>query len=198
MSKKIYWIQQSVDEEGRRPDGVTYKDPWFKTAEGFKEYQANAAVSAGVADYPAERWFVPDLYASQKGTTAIEDWDFYSCSGSFPAFSPRAIQILSPYFDDRFVPLLAHLEGHSYYCLRCLKRTDCLNRAASEIEYFGDPPRVLMIKKYAFRQERLGDPIIFAIPELDFELFCTDSIPAVVEKAGLRGLDFQVVDEAAG
>jgi hypothetical protein len=200
MSKKVYWVRQSVDDEDERPDGVTYYDPsgWFKTGEGYKEFQANACVSAGDAGYPAERWFVPDLYASRKGKTAIEDWDYYMCSGTFGAFSQRAMDVLTPYFGDLFLSLPARLEGHPYYCLHCRTRIDCLNRAASEITYFEhDPRQVMMISKYVFRKEQLADRMIFAIPEMVFHLFCSDWIPEVAGKAGLRGFDFQLVDEGA-
>jgi hypothetical protein len=196
MSSRIYWVRQSIDDDGGRPDVVTYYDPEgkFKTEEGFKAFATNCRVSAGYPGHPPQSWFVPDLYASRKGATPIESWDYYMCA-TFGAFSKRAIDVLALYFGDRFVPLPANLENHSYYCLHCRSRIDCLDCVASKIEYFDhDPRQVMTISKHVFRKEMLVDPMIFAIPEAMFHLYCTDSIPEITANASLRGFEFQLVD----
>ncbi len=197
MSTKVFEIWQSVDDEGERPDVVTYYDPVgkFQTEEGYKEFAVNCRVSAGLAGYPASGWFIPDLYASQRGRTAIEHWDYYSCA-TFGAFSKRAIDELSPCFGDRFLPLPARLEGLSYYCLHCRSRVDCLDRDASEIVRFDDDPSMIMeITKHRFHKEMLTDPMVFAIAGLLFCLFCTESVPQIATDARLRGFEFRLVDE---
>lgn len=196
MTKRVYSIRQSVDDEGQRPDLVTYYDPKgeFKTKKGFKRFQENCSVSAGKVGFSPERWFVPDLFASKPGKTQINEWDYYTCA-TFGAFSQRAISVLMPYFGDRFIPLPASLEGQSYYCLHCRSRIDCLDKASSEITYYDEyPEEVMVIERHAFRKTMLADSIIFAIPEAVFHLYCTDTIPDIVTNSGLRGFSFQLVD----
>lgn len=200
MTKKIYLLRQTFDDEDIRPDLVTYYDPdgKFSTEEGFKSYQANRCVEAGDAGYPVESWFVPELYAPQPGTTAIEDWDYYMTAFGFGVFSGRAIDVLTPFFGERFLPLPALLEGRSYFCLHCRSRIDCINKSASEIEYYDfDPQMVMKITKWVFHKQSLVDPMIFGTPELAFDLYCTDSIPNIVDKAGLRGFEFKLIDAGA-
>lgn len=199
MIKRVYSIRQSVDDKDERPDIVTYYDPKgvYKTKTGFQKFQHNCCVSAGKVGYPLQDWFVPDLYASKPGKTKIEDWDFYKCS-TFGAFSQRAVEALMPYLGDHFDLLPARLEGHRYVCLHCRSRIDCLDTSASEIEYYDDlvPQEVMAIEKYAFHKEAIPHPVIFAIPEMVFDLYCTDPIPKIASKAGLKGFDFRLVDKS--
>jgi len=198
--KNVYWIRQSIDDEGERPDVVTYNDPegWFRTSEGFKEYQTNACVSAGKAGYRPGSWRTPDLCATEKGRTSIDEWDYYSCA-TFGAFSDKAMSVLEPFLGNRFLRLPARLEGHDYWCLRCEHRTDCLDKTASEITFFDfDPKKIMKVVKYRFRKKLLATDMIFAIPELEFHLFCTDAVPDKVVSAMLRGIEFELVDDNGG
>lgn len=198
MSRKIYNLRQSVDDEDIRPTNVTYFDPegYFSSDEGWEVFQKQTRVAAGEPGHPAEWWFVPNLYAPSPGSTPITDWDYYSCN-TFGAFSPRAIEVLRPYLTDRFDTLPAKLAGHDYLNLRCLKREDCLDRRSSRMLRADDTERtVLSIDKYVFRKKKVPqEPCIFAIPEMWLSLYCTESIPAIIEKAGLRGFRFKLVAE---
>ena len=196
MTKKVYWIQQSVDDEGERPDVVTYGDAKYKTGEGYNAFVKNCRVAAGDAGFPPEKWFIPELRATQPGKTPIEAWDYYACA-TFGVFSPKALQVLTPYVGDRFQPLEARLEGHLYYCLHCRSRTDCLDAGASQIDYLaGDQDKIMWIDRHVFNKDVLTDPMIFAIPKAPFRLYCTDSLPEICKKVGLRGFDFELVDSA--
>jgi hypothetical protein len=199
MTNQVYMIKQSYDEDGERPDRVTYCDPngEFLTHSGYARFQCNCLVSAGKAGHSIEQWFMPELYASEPGRTKIDEWDFYNCS-TFGAFSPRAMEVLKPFFGERFIQLPARLEGLFYFCLRCESRINCLDKEASEIIYYEiDPTEVMLITKYVFHRELLTDPSIFAIPESLFSLYCTDAIPEIVRNAGLKGFEFQPLDRLA-
>lgn len=189
--REIYWIRESL-EKGR-PKCVAYNDPtgWFETEEGYAKHQENSFVSAG--EYAPEQWFVPDLVATEKGTSPITDWDYFECPGTFGAFSQRAIEVLEPYLRDRFLPLSANIAGIPYYSLHCRSRVDCLNRDTSQLKFYADSEEVRTIVKYAFREKMLSDAMVFAIPEVFLELHCTATIPRIATKAGLRGFDFQRV-----
>lgn len=192
MSTEVIWLRQSMEDE--RPNCVTYYDPdgWYQTEEGYEVFQRNAFVCQGKTGYSSDQWMVPDLYAPDRGSTRIDVWDYYMCEGTFGVFSPRAVETLAPCFGDRFELLAARLEGHPYYCLRCVKRVDCLDREGSKI-LFDDDHEVIEVEEYAFEKDRLADPLVFAIPELFLRLFCTESVPLIVGKAGLRGIDFVTV-----
>jgi hypothetical protein len=194
--KKIFQIRQSTDERRIRPDGVTEYDPdnYYATDEGWEEINRNALVALGDPDYPPEAWWVPNLYASRKGKTAIDDWDYYTAI-NFDAFSPRAIAVLEPFFADRFGILPTKIEGHDYSCLYCRSRIDCLDHSASDIVYFDDGD-ILEVNKYVFGAHVPKDPAIFAMPKLTFSLYCTASVPKLVKDAGLKGFDFRHVADA--
>jgi hypothetical protein len=195
MTDKVYCVWQSDEDD--RPNYVTYFDPsgHFKTAEGFAEFQRNSFVSEGRAGYKAEQWVTPDLFASKPGNSPVEEWDFYKSSGSFGDFSPRAIGLLMPFFGVRFVPLPSRLEGHSYFCLRCESRIDCLDEKESSISYFDGTQDVVTIEKYVFRKASLSDQMFFAIPQLYLQLFCTSGIPEFVHEAKLKGFSFELIDQ---
>ncbi|PQO42927.1 imm11 family protein [Blastopirellula marina] len=195
MTQKVFWIRESLEDD--RPSGVTYHDPngEFKSTEGFKRFQANSQVSAGTVGFPKDRWFSPVLSVSEPGTSPIGEWDYFMCSGTFGAFSERAVQVLMPFWKKSFELLPATLEGLAYSCLRCSERTDCLDETQSEITYFDGTTDVMEINSYVFKKELLANPMIFSIPQLTFELFATESIPRLAFEAGLRGFDFEQVDK---
>lgn len=146
----------------------------------------NDKISEGKAGFSERDWLIPKLRVGRAGTTPIEQWDFYTGYG-FGLFSPRAIEVLKPYFGDRFQQLSAQLEGYDYLCLRCCMRNDCLDQDESRIE----DGKVMSFDVLAFRDTLPVDPAIFSIPEDRFGLYCTVSVPKLVKKAGLRGFAFK-------
>ena len=191
MGRTIYNLYQSYCDA--RHQRAEYYDPdgWYATDEGWEKYQGNVFVAAGDPGHGPEQWFVPDLYLPRKQKPAIKSFDYYECS-TFGVFSPRAISALQSCFGGRFDTLPGTLEGHQYFFPRCLVRVDCLDRESSKIFYADDSARtILNVKKHVFRDSKIpADPVIFAIPEMAFALYCTESIPAIVEKAGLKGFKF--------
>ena len=74
---------------------------------------------------------------------------------------------------------------------------DCLNRGASDLEFFADSNRVKRITKYVFRQEMINDIDIFTIPEQNDgmffwvqTIFITDLVRERLETAQLIGFRF--------
>ena len=185
MSKNVFLIGESL--EGKRPNFPVDRP------DGAWDVAINARVSEGRPGCPASGWVVPDLIMTHKGSTPIEDWDYYG--HCFGVFSPRAMEVLAPYFGEGFEPLKVRLEGHLYFTLRCRLRIDCLHKSASKILYFDRARKeVMQIDQYAFHKEMLADPIIFAIPQLVFHLFCTESIARIIANAKLRGFKLKLVD----
>lgn len=125
------------------------------------------------------------------------DWDCYRSGAATPMFSERALNVLSPALT--FFSILKMTINGSEYGLLCRSQTlDCLDRKQSQITMFPhDPKRIMEIEKYVFRKTLLSDPLLFMIPESDGELFATDSVKTLVENAGLRGMNFTVLDGEA-
>lgn len=187
MCNSVSWIRQSLEDQ--RPGFLNYSQPADQ-----KKFRANCFVSEGKPKYSPKRWVIPDLFPSQKGSTPITAWDFYMCEGCFGVFSPKAMEVLLPHLGERFQRLPVRLNGRDYYTLCCKSRIDCLDKNASQIAYFDDSDEVMEIHKFVFHKEILVDPIIFAIPQLRFELFCSEAVAQAIKDAGLRGFDCQVVD----
>lgn len=199
MKSCIYWMRQSLNEDCLRPDLVVYHDAngWFKTDQGFREYQANALIAAGVAGTSAENWFVPDLEPSEAGNSSVGEWDYYMCGATMGVFSKRAIEILKPCFEKRFTVLPVMLSGIAYFTLRCEERIDCLDQSESVLEWFEKNVTIMSVKKLVFRKESFSDSgcCIFAIPELPCELFCNESTKALIETSNLQGFELQLAEE---
>lgn len=198
MCQGVYRLRQLNDELGQVINAAVRFDPTGKkpTTEAWEDLKLRDRIVIGAPSASVKLWKVPELYVRQDETTSVQDWDYLFCEGMFGVFSPRAMEVLTPYFGDRFLPLPVRLDGHSYSTLHCRRRTDCLNGPKSEAEFFSFPPRVApWIGRHVFFRERLPDPMIFAIPERPFFLHCTESIPGIVEAAQLRGFDFQLLED---
>ena len=189
MKPEAFWIRESIEED--RPSGAACLqfDPVVAGGDLQESPQASA-IMAGVSPLPSPDWRHPDLFVSLPGSTPVEAWDFYETSCGFGALSKKALDLLDPFFQDRFVSMPVFLDGHTYYSPRCLKRIDCLNRAHSTIEYidFEDGSTdILRIRAFSFDGGLLSDPMIFAIPEKHLGFFCTKSVASLIEDCGLRG-----------
>lgn len=87
-------------------------------------------------------------------------------------------------------------EGEPYYFLHCRNPIDCLDLAASQIVYFRpeEKAQIMDVEKYVFNKAVLCDPKIFTVPQLPLSIFTTESIPKIVEAAGLKGIRFLKLD----
>ncbi len=106
----------------------------------------------------------------------------------WPVISGRARSLLVELGLEgvRFVPGLVN--GKPFYHL-IPPTIDCLDRERSELEFFADSDRVMMIHRYVFHKERIPDPSIFCIPESRY-VFATDAVERAVVSSGLVGFRF--------
>lgn len=77
------------------------------------------------------------------------------------------------------------------------RRIDCLDRTASNLEFFAHSAHVKTITKYVFRQEMINDIDVFAIPEANDgmffwvqSIFVTELVRERLEDAQLVGFRF--------
>jgi hypothetical protein len=104
-------------------------------------------------------------------------------------FSSRAVESLRPYFSSGFLWLPCDVNGKPHYFVTFNNTKTCLDAKNSEISRFDDGS-IMNIKRYRFNEERVADPQLFGIPEERHGIFATASIPTLVSKAGLTGIDF--------
>ena len=137
-----------------------------------------------IAEWPARDFLRPRV-----GGIPVREWDYFQFPSTSGLLSQRAIDVLMPHLDYCFVPLPSSLEGERYYFLHTKKTIDALNVEESDIVY--SDTTIIWIKRYEFYMDRLSDPVIFSIPQFRPFLFATESIPEIVENAGLNGFEFR-------
>jgi len=136
-------------------------------------------------------------------------WDIYP-GGGFHLISKRAKEIIYPFAQDYFRFLKAYINDQPYFIPDRTKDIDCLDRERSEFMTFADfrmtdPDRkrtitesdhyrIMEINKYRFKKERIDDPSMFSVPEINGAIFITESGVKAIESAGLKGFEFKLLD----
>lgn len=188
MNNSIFLIRTYLDDDDTKPHGVfdnvpELYGPWRE------QHLTNFAICCHGGN--VEKWSTPELHAFAPGTTPVHDWDFYEYGFSLGVFSPAAVKVFAPFFEDRFEVLPCSLDGGAYFCVRCLQRCDFLDQQATRFHYRASPPHELAYVENAVFRKDIEVPVLFAVPEDPRKLFCTDPVPAAVAAAGLRGFDFE-------
>ena len=148
----------------------------------------NYGIIRGKPDRPISGWTPFDLVCRRRGKSPAKQWDYFDFPSTPGCISSRALKVLSPFLGGRLVPLPSKLERQDYYFLVAKECIDCLNVAECDPPY---PGEVDHVAKYRFFLDRIPDPLIFTIPERPYYLFATESIPGIIEKAGLRGFELR-------
>jgi hypothetical protein len=131
----------------------------------------------------------PSIDLSIDHSEALE-WDYYGCPGTLGLFSGKAVHVLGGNAFQGFQLVPAKINSQSYFFLKCFKKTDCFDRAASTYVPFDDPIRLMTIQKYAFKLEKIDTKRLFCIPEYK-SIYCSDEVQSLISKQ-LRG--FRLVE----
>lgn len=187
MARTVFRLWQSVEED--RPDGYTQRDSCSA------DYWANHEIIRG-RSHDLSAWEPMDLYCYDPRGARATDWDYFGHSGSSGLFSQRAVDALAKYWAPCFDAMPSIFEDHPYYLLHCRNSIDCLDLSASNIKYLPPPDEndIHEIKQFVFHKAVLHDPLIFTVPQQPLSLFATESIPAIVETANLKGIEFCKLD----
>lgn len=190
MAMSIFELRTSVEED--RPFHLRIVSPPYEA----EEQRIDFAIMRGKEGYDPADWTPPELVCVEPGAT---EWDYFGTALDAGVFSQRAIDVLKPHLERCFLPLPCTLEGERYYSLHIKERLDCLDIKHSNIVYWDDlyddeSHDIMDIKRYTFYKDRIADPLIFAIPEDPVGVFTTESIPEIVERAGLKGFRFLLRD----
>lgn len=186
MTTRIYNLRPSTEEdrpwvEGNHPENR--KNDWLRIDDSARGVRP-------LDDYVPPRVVVEHPDALK--------WDYYSSGGLHPYWSARAVELLGPYAKHSFQFLEAYINGTQYYVPMTINRLDCFDREQSEVKVFDhDPSRIMRVIHYAFHLDKITDPLIFAIPDLRGPMLCTDTIPTIIDRAGLRGFNPILLFDAA-
>lgn len=83
------------------------------------------------------------------------------------------------------------VNGRPFFHLRVCRTIDCLDREASNVEFFpGSDARIMAFRKCVIRKDAVPDPAIFRIPESRTRFFATESVERAVGDASLVGFRF--------
>ena len=108
-------------------------------------------------------------------------------------FTERAAELLWPFMEQYFVRLPCTVDRKPHFMFAPRVKTSVLDYKKSEIERFDDG-RIMCIERVVFLEKSLKDPLVFCIPEEPDHLYCTASIPDLIKKAKLKGLDIFPLD----
>jgi len=138
----------------------------------------------------ANSWNPVDVYTDEHGYTG----DFPGLPGGIPpVFSERALKILSPIILDDIEALPLNNSTAQLYAINVLTVSDCLDQSRSQMQLFNDN-RVMVIERYAFKENCLQDKHIFKIPEqLGNLVYVSGAFKTLIEENGLTGLEFKKI-----
>ena len=186
MVTSVYEIHQLVDDD--RPVIALKRKNDLDQAS-----LTNYGIIRGNPGFQIEAWTPwDDFYCEALADGVVSEWDYFQWPCTSGLFSKRALSVLMAYIEHCFVPVPAMMEGRPYYFLHTQRTIDALNVEVSDITFF--ETTFIRIKRHKFHMDRLIDPSIFSIPQFRPIIFATDSIPEIIENAGLVGFDLRLVD----
>jgi hypothetical protein len=105
------------------------------------------------------------------------------------AVSQNAADNLGPLLNRAIELLPIDTDAGRYYALNILNFVDCLNKEESDFVATKDGI-IVSYSSLEFNQEKIGNNVIFKIPELPYQIFISDDIQEQCEEEGLQGLLF--------
>ena len=86
------------------------------------------------------------------------------------------------------------MNGEPYWFLRRKASIDCLNERESLVDRLEDYGDIMRVLRYRFFRERLSDPMIFAIDQSRWDVYCTKGVETIIRDHRLRGFAFAPLD----
>lgn len=170
-----------------RADAETYR--WLTTIveSDFNILADLAHASVGDAWRPvAVEWIDDDLNAGKPKSD-------YPTLGSTPALSQRAVdELMEVLVENGEILPLSGGSADRYYVYNVTRILDALDIEKSDAIWFG-PGRIMMMKRYAFRDAELEGATVFKVPQLRVQVFVTEPFVRRVKNSGLTGFSFREV-----
>ena len=188
MSFDVFRILQVCDTDQLTPR-LNYRDPRTRKWENLDEFDELTRL------LPLQS--IPDIRLwTDTGEGSL--WDFLSGDGYCGLMSERLCFEFAKYSGRCFQFLPVKVDAHPYYIPIRWEPLDCLDLDNATVDR-GDsrnPNRITWIRKYKFSTERLQDPCAFCTPEFErgYFIFVTGSVKIAIEKLGVFGVEFELVD----
>ena len=165
----------------------TYKTYETTSKQGYKTYEFEGKEIK-------DRNFDP-IYPSKHKTEINKPiGDVFSITVSSFCLNSRAYEILKSYLDKHCQIFEIQSQGEKMYVVNVTDIIDCLDCEKSEIEYFKSSGRIKRVLKYAFRQEKIQNTMIFKLPGTGFVNsipFVTEDFKNIVEENNIKGFKFE-------
>ncbi|MFN0160315.1 MAG: imm11 family protein [Burkholderiales bacterium] len=115
-----------------------------------------------------------------------------------PVLSAQAIEALKPQLEAAGELLPLTHETHRYFVFNVTNVVDALDEERSELMRFGSSGRIMLVKAFAFHEDRLGRHCVFKDHRLVRNtVFATEAFVNAVADARLSGFRFGKVWPAA-
>jgi hypothetical protein len=168
------------------------EQPQIDNTKQYNEYDW-MTVSDILHKNASKQRYVPPTLSVEHATPTL--WDYYYEPGEGGEIvSARLKDIIQPMSQHFFSFLPVYINGHQFYFFVGEDYLDCLDREKSDILWSpSDPNKVLVVRRFAFRNGILEDPLVFRIPEFNSRTFCTEGVKGAVEARQCRGIAFTPV-----
>ena len=115
-----------------------------------------------------------------------------------PVFRETALAALAPSLAECGEMLPLECASADLVAFNTTTILEALDLERSESVNFPSTGRIMKVKSYVFRPERLGGVHAFKVPELTRgSVFVTDDVVSAAQEAGLRGVGFRQLWEGA-
>jgi hypothetical protein len=105
------------------------------------------------------------------------------------AISQTALKQLNVFFNNKIELLPVETDAGKYYVLNVLNFVDCLDKESSKFSAARNGT-IVSYTLLEFSKEKIGNNVIFRIPELPYKTFITDDFQDICEQENLQGLLF--------
>lgn len=113
---------------------------------------------------------------------------------NLPAFSERAVSVLSGFLESSSEMLPLANNEKSFFAINIVKVIDCIDYKRSQYKLFSDGKRIMRFIKYSFDEKKIQGCHLFKI--IDEPLgspFVSDEFRELVIRSGLTGFVFKLV-----
>ena len=145
------------------------------------------------------RWIPPKLSRmdiDEETGTRLRRLDFPWFSSSAIAMRERARQCLESELSGCGQFLDVAVPQDRMWLFNPTSVVDALDESASQLVRFQSSGRIMEIIRYSFRPERLGGLRLFRLSQLPTQILATQVLVDLVERFGLKGIDFRLRWEA--
>jgi len=108
--------------------------------------------------------------------------------------SKKTIEVFSDLLEGAVEYLPVECDNMDYYLINVVNIVDCIDYERSEVKRFSSSGRIMKFKKFAFKDDKVGNNHIFKIPELTKGyIFVSDVLKNRILQSKIAGIGFEEV-----